>query len=87
MPRCIHKFKLEINDNAQHVPFRSGGKFLAAGMQNGELCIWVEHDTDNGVGGEDFRVFGTGHPIVGISGAEWRATVQAPPFVWHVYEL
>ena len=83
----IHKFKIEINDALQGVNVRDGAKFLTAAMQGGDLCLWFEHDTEKPVMTREFRVFGTGHQIQGFQKREWRATVLAKPFVWHVYEV
>lgn len=79
--RRVLKWEVRVDDLSHVVP----GRFLAAApLDVAILNIWTEVDdeADSDVMTR-YRVFGTGQPL--SAGVEHRATVQAPPFVWHLY--
>lgn len=67
-------------------------KILSCEVQNGHLCIWAEFvapskDETVQVKIRTFQIVGTGHRFELTPTMEFIATVQQPPFVWHIYEL
>lgn len=84
--RTIHKYPLDIIDR-QTIAVPVGAKPLAVQLQQDQLCLWCEIDTDNKPGGMAIYIFGTGNQM-----PRWRAhayigTVQQfdGALVWHVY--
>ena len=79
-------FKYKVEDKLQ-LPLN--GKIVHAGLQHGELHIWVEFDKPCDMRlmqykERAFKVFGTSHEIIG----SWEhiASYFEIPFVWHLYE-
>lgn len=82
----VYKWALAIDDAPQEIAIYEQSRILHCDFQNEQLCIWIEfgYSEDNRRKDRYFRVFGTGHLIP--DNCQWVATVQQPPFVWHVYE-
>lgn len=89
--RTLWKFNLEVTD-IQHVRMPKGAKVRKVGVQRGELCLWVEVDTEAEKEERTFEVIGTGNPMPTDMGIErtYIDSVQMErrgmEFVWHVYE-
>ncbi len=71
----VTSFKLEMPKHSQ---------FNHLGLQQGCMFAWFEVDTDQPMEKRIFYVVGTGHAIP--ADTQYVATVQQPPFVWHLYE-
>lgn len=80
----IHKYKLKVVDGLQEIIMPENAMPLTVALQNKELCLWAEVETDEKLTARLFRVIGTGHPIP--ENCDWVATVQESLFVWHIYE-
>jgi hypothetical protein len=80
--KTIHKYKLDANTDS----FRSleGMKPLHADYQGDSLFLWAEVETTAEDIDVPFRVIGTGFTLPSDNYKHF-ATVQNPPFVWHVY--
>lgn len=82
--RTVWKFDVPVTD-APRLEMPEGARFLSAGPGgHGRLWIWAEVDTSNPPEPRSLRIVGTGNPMPEVGA--YIATVQAPPFVWHVYE-
>lgn len=82
--KTIWKFEMPVADETE-VRLLAGAEVVdiqAAGPAR--LHIWAIVDPDADAARRRFSIRGTGHPL-GDVGAH-VATVQAPPFVWHVFE-
>jgi len=84
--KTIHKYEIDITDT----PVVSMPKFAKVrhfGVQNGKAFIWCEVDTDSPVVDHEFKLFGTGHPIINKYNSEMKylGTIQLNGFVWHLY--
>lgn len=80
--KTIHKYKLDENTDS----FRSyeGMTLLHADYQGDSLCLWAEVETTAEDIDVPFRVIGTNFTLPSDNYKHF-ATVQNPPFVWHVY--
>ena len=63
-----------------------GAQVLDIQFQGQSLQLWALVDPDAKRERREFLIYGTGHPIAGYAGT-YIATVQMPPFVWHVFDL
>lgn len=81
--RRVLKWIITVDDDEHRIP----GRLLAAASSphSNEINVWtlVVGDPGTAAPTTPYRIFGTGHPIAW--GAAWVATVQAPPFVWHLF--
>ncbi len=59
-------------------------KILHVDNQNGQLCLWVEVETNSEVKSINIAVIGTGNPIPGYAKV-YIGSAVINPFVWHVY--
>jgi hypothetical protein len=82
----ILKFPLQIVDE-QKITVTYGATPLAAQFQDGTLCLWILCNTDGMKSKRTITIVGTGHLIAGDleRWGQFVATVQKPPFVWHVF--
>jgi len=80
--KTIHKY--EVFD-ALGLMLPCDAKVLTVQMQGDTPVMWVELTPQFGVMQRQFRVYGTGQQIP--DDAEYLATWQQPPFVWHLYEV
>lgn len=64
-----------------------GHKVLAAGVQDGTPCLWIQLDTAEPRSPVEFRVYGPGHEMDRGVPLEHRGTFQDRRFVWHVFEV
>jgi hypothetical protein len=83
----IWKFQLEVTD-VQEIDMPKGAKILHAGIQGTSgVYLWATVDTEAVTEKRRFRIYGTGNPTnLGKTMHEYIFTVQAPPFVWHIFE-
>lgn len=63
---------------------RRGHRIVHLAVQDDELQMWSVGPWDGPIETRTFEVHGTGHDIPGDR--VYVGTVQAPPFVWHVFE-
>jgi hypothetical protein len=82
--RVIWKYQVLVS--AGWHPLPEGSRVVAAAptIIPDVIEMWLLQEPGAPAGGRQVAVFGTGHPIP--DGAEHRATVFAPPFVWHLME-
>lgn len=87
--RMVHKYAVPINDLVRELMMPWPSKIVHVGVQPNVadyVMIWAE--VERAAASSQLRRFivrGTGHYIP--PDAEWRGTVQDPPFVWHLYEI
>lgn len=83
MARAIWKFPVPVIPGkfSLNLPF---GKVLLVQEQNNTLMLWTEVQPGWPDDIRWFEWFGTGHKIP--DGVKHVASVQQPPFVWHLYE-
>lgn len=86
MKRTIYKYAISVVDESQ-VLLPEGAEILSVGPGSNayHLLVWALVDADAPPEPRNFRIVGTGHPVEEDS-IQYVATVQAPPFVWHVFE-
>lgn len=90
MMRTIHKFQMPFTSGIAFIEMPQSANILKIGLQHGDITFWCEVDTDNKDKiGRGFQIIGTGWEIDMLEGytAEYRETVFAGEFVWHIYEL
>ena len=80
--RTVHKFP--VLDEAPF-PVARGAKPVLVGQQGKEVYVWMEIDTMEPTTLRRFSVIGTGWAVP--CGSTHVGSFQAPPYVWHVYEL
>lgn len=86
MTKVVYKYELMVADS-QDVKMPIGATILCAQMQRDELCLWAAVDAAAGpVGDRRINVIGTGHGYDGALTGEYISTVQAGPFVWHIFD-
>jgi hypothetical protein len=84
--KVVHKFSLEVNDELQTLRLPALARVVHCGIQDDVIRLWIEYPYPSEASiSRHFRVFGTGQGIT--DDMTWVGTVQAPPFVWHVYEV
>lgn len=79
--REVWKYRLELGIN--HLLMPRGALPLTAQIQHTSITLWAEVDPTVKREQVTVDVVGTGHPVP--DGTQYLATVQQPPFVWHVY--
>ena len=94
MKFLIYKYSFERPQNTYgtlELRLPVAAKILSCQVQHAQICFWVEFAAPDE--GEDFEVttrifhiIGTGHRFELTSSMSFIATVQQPPFVWHIYE-
>lgn len=86
--KTIWKYPIHVTDEIR-LEMPMGSTVLDIQVQNNSLCLWALIDTTIPLETRRFRIFGTGNPF--DLGDEWScefiATVQMPPFVWHIFEI
>lgn len=90
----IHKYPLWLSGGpGEHdhfnVPLPSGAIVRHIDYQpyqggRGALCLWAEVTPANPTEVRCFRPIGTGETV---PQGTYLATVQDPPYVWHIYEV
>lgn len=82
----IHKF--QMTDEVCRFPL---GNVVLVAQQNSYQdfpAVWIERPVDGGspntMATQEYRIFGTGHPI-DARGLEHVGSAICGPYVWHVY--
>ena len=85
--KVIHKYHLSAV-GYQSIAMPKGAKVLSAQVQNGEIFVWAEVDTDEDNELRDFKLIGTGHEIIS-SNLRFIDTVQlsSGQLILHVHEV
>lgn len=78
----IYKYSLNTVDK-QLVKMPVGAKILTVRIQSNKICMWAEVNRLE-IGERLIFCYGTGFDIHGF--AEYIATVQLGPLVWHFYD-
>lgn len=86
MNQVIYKYALEIKDGEQEFVLPEDFVVLDAQIQEGQLYMWLVHDTTNVKYAYKFVVLGTGQPFT-YQSLVHVGTVQQGPFVWHVFYI
>ena len=85
MSRTVWKYVLEIKNGPQLLKIPSDSRLLHVAEQHGQPSMWFEVGEGSVPLPRSFYIVGTGHEIP--RGVDWVGTFQAPPFVWHIYEV
>ena len=83
--KTIWKFPFEISDSVA-IDMPRDSVILSVECQGNEPCIWAMVDPKAESVTRLFLVYGTGHPIDGVSVMRHVATFQQNHFVWHMFE-
>jgi len=83
----IYKYTIILAEY-QTIQVPKGATILCAQMQNDNLWVWAEVDTnpERETEDRDIYVYGTGHEMYYDIPQRYISTVQDRGFVWHVYE-
>lgn len=89
-PSIIYKAPLEVVDGEQIILLPNTAKIVAVQEQNGKIYVWFQWyqhpDNADKLHQWRFRIIGTGERFQ-ASKVSYLATVQMPPFIWHVYKV
>lgn len=89
--QAIYKYELNSPTVSCRTTFGvpRGGEVLNAGLDpHGKLCVWLLIDSDAHEEKRTFEIVGTGQPMEPAAWRRWISSfVQAPFFVWHVFEV
>ena len=88
--KTVWKYPIPITD-VFYLTLPKGAVILHAGTQPGdadtEAQVWVLVDPDQELTVRHWcHVYGTGRTIRNPGAVRWVATLQKPPFVWHLFE-
>lgn len=81
----IWKWPLELTDR-QEMMMPVGARVITAQIQAGKVTIWAEVNEQAKRRSRAFWIIGTGNPFPQEVALVYIASVQMPPFMWHVYE-
>lgn len=86
MSKAVWKYPLFLGKNELELP--RGSRILYVADQSGIPTLWALVDTDPEHPREvrNLVVRGTGHPV-DVKVEDYICTWQAPPYVWHLFEL
>lgn len=82
----IWKYTFDIVDRFG-LALPKGASILHVDMQAGYPRLWALVDPTRRTVLRRFFVAGTGHPLPEDEAWQWLFTFQAPPHVWHLFEL
>ena len=84
---AIYKYEIFHPDCTVDMP--QSAKIYDAQYQSGKLCIWARVDTSKRNVKRRIRVMATGEAFEGdvLNDGVHIATVQNPPYVWHIYDM
>ena len=84
--KTIFKYPLKIED-VQSIEISSEFKFLHLGYDpQGNICIWMEVDSEALKTSIKIYIFGTGKPLLDdMENINFLGTIKQDPFMWHVY--
>lgn len=88
----IYKYPLSQDDNPNLIELPRHAEILSCQVdaKDGSVCLWVKFDhEEKQTEVRKFTVVGTGSlRVLGDNEAyTFIATVQQPPYVWHVFEI
>ena len=86
MSRRIYKYPFKVNDHVE-LTMPRGATILHVACQAGVPYVWALVDIDEPMEVQEFRVFGTGHPLPDepwIQGLH-VATFMQGALVWHLF--
>lgn len=82
--KTIYKYPLEIVD-VQTVKTNKSYKVVLVGNQEGQLCLWLQVDTEKPTIDLQIVIKGTGHEIPKNPPLTHLGSAIVGAFVWHVY--
>lgn len=86
MTSTIWKYEFDLRKGDRHsFTMPHGARPICIQMQGELICLWAEVDPRESFESRTFRIVGTGHPLPPQQ-RSYIGTVQAGPFVWHIYE-
>lgn len=87
--KTIWKFPLAVMDR-QRVMMPKGAELLTVQRQGDRACMWAIVNGEAEMETRIFDIYGTGNPMPELVMGDTRkyvGTFQAPPFVWHLFEI
>lgn len=78
-------WKYRLDEPVKTLALPAGAKVLAVQMQNAEPTLWVLVDPRNKTEQRTFVNHSTGHTVPDTDDV-YCGTLQAGPFVWHIFE-
>ena len=81
--KTVWKFPLTGVESIITMPAKA--KIVSAAIKDKTMVLWAEVDTEAPLDDRTFVVKGTGHRLNDLE--FYVATIQDPPFVWHIYEV
>ena len=83
----IYKYKLNQTE-FQTIPIPVNGLIRHLGVQDNDICLWVEIETSCQYEDRTFMIIGTGYDILNnFKSYNYIGTVQISHLVWHIYEI
>lgn len=83
--KTVYKYPVPRRSKKFSIMLPIGWKFLRVHFQGEQLQLWAEVNPEVVTKQVDFEVFGTGHEIP--MSANWLATYDDGPFVFHLFQL
>ncbi len=81
--KVIYKYRM-----ADKVEMPKNSAILSVAMQHDKLTLWALVETEEPLIHRLFFVAGTGSSqLLSADSKTFIATVQDPPFVWHIFDL
>lgn len=84
MTEVICKYELEIKEK-QTIAMPSTPRILSIQEQGGKIVMWARVNIHAQKRNVLFSMYGTGHTLPQDPG-EYVSSVQAGPFVWHIFK-
>ncbi|HEY4088805.1 MAG TPA: hypothetical protein VGM43_22900 [Bryobacteraceae bacterium] len=83
----IYKYDISLTDHVR-LSLPKDARILDAQIQGARLRLWAVVDPDAPHETVEFRIIGTGHPIIDYR-PDWGhvSTVQDREFVWHIFRV
>ncbi len=82
--KTIYKYPIYGQPNPVSMP--GGSKILCVMLQNDQICLWADVDTDYPLITRAFTVYGTGWVRPENPGTYIGSVMSRGDLVWHVYE-
>lgn len=82
--RTIYKWKLAPLES-QKLQVGLHPKVVLVDCQDGDLCVWIEHDSAKDVRPTEVIVTGTGHACPDSAQFRHAGSAICGSYVWHVY--
>jgi hypothetical protein len=80
--RTVFKYPFRVDDRVV-IRLPLNFEVLHVAVQDDQPCLWALVDTDEPSFDREFRIFGTGHEVLGVH----DATFFEGPFVWHLFRV